>query len=110
LQPPLGNEDTQSLQQYHIDNLKLCDAVLIYYGQAQQMWAQVKLQDLIKLPGLGRKQPLLAKAIYLAAPPSSHKECFRYGDLAVIKGYDGFKAEILEFFLSRLKQAPRVGS
>jgi hypothetical protein len=74
------------------------------------MWAQVKLQDLIKLPGLGRTQPLLAKAIYLAAPPSSQKERFRYGELVVIKGYDGFKAEMLESFLSRLKPAPRVGA
>jgi hypothetical protein len=110
LQPPLGSDDQQSLQQYHIENLKLCDAVLIYHGQAPQMWAQVKLQDLIKLPGLGRTQPLLAKAIYLGTPPNAQKERLRARDVLVIKGYEGFKAEMLEPFLSRLKQGPGPGS
>jgi TIR domain len=111
LQPPLGNDDdTQSMQQYHTDNLKLCDAVLIFHGQAPPMWAQVKLQDLIKLPGLGRTQPLLAKALYLGAPPNNQKERLRTRDVLLIKGYQGFKAEMLESFLSRLKQGPHVGS
>lgn len=110
LQPVLGDDDTQSLRQYHNDNLKLCDAVLIYHGHAPQMWAQVKLQDLIKLPGLGRSQPLLAKALYLAGPPNDQKERLRARDVLVIKGYEGFKAEMLEPFLSRLKQSLRAGS
>ena len=110
IQPPLGSEDTQSMQQYHIENLKLCDAVLIYHGQAPSMWAQVKLQDLIKLPGLGRSQPLLAKALYLGAPQNDLKEKLRARDVLLIKGYQGFNAEILESFLSHLKQGPRAGS
>ncbi|MBM4259338.1 MAG: DUF4062 domain-containing protein [Deltaproteobacteria bacterium] len=110
LQPPLGSDDQQSLQQYHLDNLKLCDAVLIYHGQASPMWAQVKMQDLLKLQGLGRSQPLLAKALYLAAPSNPQKERLRSREVVVIKGYDGFKAEVLEPFLSRLQNGPRVGS
>ena len=72
------------------------------------MWAQVKLQDLLKMRGLDRQRPLLAKALYLGAPPTDQKERLRLRDVLVIKGYEGFKAEMLESFLSNLKQTARA--
>jgi hypothetical protein len=36
-----------------------CDAVLIYYGRANDIWLRIKQQELRKIAGYGRKRPLL---------------------------------------------------
>jgi len=105
---PFGNDGTPSLQS-HKENLQQCDAVLIYYGQADSSWASTKLRDLSKLPGY-RRRPLMAKAIYLAAPPTNEKERLYYSDLVVIRGYAGFSSDGLAPFLAQIKQSHRVGS
>ena len=48
----------------HQENLKRCDAAIIYFGNTSQAWIKTKLQDLMKSPGFGRIKKIQAKAVY----------------------------------------------
>jgi hypothetical protein len=98
---PAGNVDPQQ----HKENLLLCDAVLIYCGAAADSWLNLKKTDLIKLPGYGRTEPLLAKAFYIGAPQTSGKERFRILDGLVIKSYGEFSPASLDPFIEEIERA-----
>ena len=89
----------------HRESLLLCDAILIYYGAAGEAWLRSKLFDLRKLAGYGRNLPLLAKAIYVGAPPSAAKEKFRTHEATVIKQDSQFSPHLLDPFLKQISQA-----
>lgn len=82
--PTLPSEDTQQLAQYHRECLVNCDAALVYYGRANQMWLRSKLWDLQKAQGWGRETPLVAKAVYVSAPLTSEKQRFRTREVSVL--------------------------
>lgn len=97
----LDGDETQARAD-HRESLLLCDAILIYYGAAGEAWLRAKLFDLRKLAGYGRTKPLLAKAIYVAAPNTPAKERFRTLEASVIKEGDESAAELLETFLKQI--------
>ncbi|MGH8582979.1 MAG: TIR domain-containing protein [Gammaproteobacteria bacterium] len=101
--PPLLEGEGLQVSQYHRESLQLCDALMIFYGSASDTWAQLKRLELLKLAGLGRERPLLAKAFYLSTPATSQKERFRCPDALVIKEYGGFNQESLAPFLAPLQ-------
>jgi hypothetical protein len=41
----------------HQDNLRTCDAVLVYFGGAPKAWVDIKLRDLLKAAGYGHWRP-----------------------------------------------------
>jgi hypothetical protein len=41
--PPLFEGNQAESRQYHQDNLSLCDAAIIYYGNANERWLQVQI-------------------------------------------------------------------
>jgi hypothetical protein len=98
---PAGDIDPQQ----HKENLLLCDAVLIYCGGAADSWLNLKKTDLIKLPGYGRTEPLLAKGFYIGAPQTSGKERFRILDGLVIKNYGEFSPASLDPFIEQIERA-----
>ncbi len=48
----------------HKENLRICDAVMIFYGSVDTM--EWKLKDLRRIDGFREKKPVLAKGIYVA--------------------------------------------
>lgn len=60
---PQFDGDEDAFAQIHQDNLRFCDAVLIFFGNASGQWVDIKLMDLLKAPGYGRTKPLIAKAV-----------------------------------------------
>lgn len=42
-------------------NLMICDAVLIYWGTADEFWLRTKMRDMIRIRGLRRDKPLAGK-------------------------------------------------
>ncbi len=100
---PFFDGDNAQLRQVHLENLKICDAVLIYYGNGNYRWVSSMKSDLLRLPAFGRTKPLLGKTIYIAGPSDPDKEKFRSNDAEVVRGGDGFKAEQLQAFIQRLK-------
>jgi hypothetical protein len=102
-----GADDTQAFD-IHKENLVECDAVLIYYGKANQVWFEYKRRDLKKIVGLDRKRQLMAEAIYIAPPKTAHKQLFSSPGAVVIKNFGEFSPADLDSFLT-LVQPPEKG-
>lgn len=107
--PTLFDEDEAQARRDHEESLCTCDAVLLFQGEASEMWLQRKLRELQKSAGLGRDRPMLARGIYVAAPPAPHKERFRTREAIVLREpAAGFSPEVLAPFLDALDR-PKGG-
>ncbi|HEV1993445.1 MAG TPA: toll/interleukin-1 receptor domain-containing protein [Candidatus Acidoferrum sp.] len=93
-------EDSRTL---HEDYLQFSDAYLIYYGSASEAWVQAKLNDFRKLGGK-RQTPVLAKAIYIAAPLNDAKRAFRSHEAKVIQGGPDFNPASLAEFVETVRK------
>lgn len=102
LQPDF-ERDVLSLRQQHIDSLRKLDAAIIYQGSMNDQWVRMKVLDLMKAPGFGRKKPVRAKAIISShdALPGGHV----YGDdrLTIISGRS-LSPQTIHSFLIQLKE------
>lgn len=100
---PLFSGSETEVSEAHMENLRICDGVLIYFGSATRQWVNMKLNNLIKASGFGRSKPITATSILVAPPESRHKERFRshLADIIQIPGND-FSA--LEPFVTQIKQ------
>lgn len=109
LLPLLDDEgaDDAGAFEIHKNNLAQCDAVLIYYGNGNQVWFEYKRRDLKKIVGLDRKSLLAADAIYVAAPRTPHKQLFKSPEALVIKEFGGFSPATLDSFLARVQAAEK---
>lgn len=100
--PSLFDGDEATVRQDHQENLCLCDAAIIYYGKATEVWLRGKLRDFLKVAGWGRKKPLAARAIYIGAPARPDKERFRTHDAKVIRGSEPFSGDDLQPFFAEI--------
>jgi len=96
--------DLIDLRYLHQENLRRCDASLIYFGNANQQWIKTKLQDLLKAPGFGRVKPLKAKAIYVAGDGKLKPGEFQEDGTLILTGNGEFKADVLRPFLEKLEK------
>ena len=104
---PALEGDAAQLRADHTENLLWCDALIVYYGKASELWLRTTLRDLQKITGYGRSRPLLAKAIYVSAPETPAKQRFRTHEALVIKQFSVFSPEALQPFLAHLTQGRR---
>ncbi len=84
----------------HKENLRLCDAVLLFYGSANTM--EWKLKDLRRID-VFRTKPLLAKGIYVAGPETDQKKAFSTDDVPVMKDFGEFSPTSLTPFLEQFE-------
>ena len=61
---PIFEGELLELRKHHIENLKNLDAAIIYKGKVNEQWVRMKVLDLLKAPGFGRKKPIIGKAIF----------------------------------------------
>ena len=101
-----GVDDSQGFE-IHKENLAQCDAVLIYYGNANQLWFEYKRRDLKKMVGLERKTLLAAEAVYVASPKTAHKQLFNSPDTLIIKNFEDFSPAVLDSFVTRVQTAAK---
>ena len=94
----------------HEENLRICDAVLVYYGRGNELWLRRKLRELQKSAGFGRSKPMLSKAIYLAPPESQEKGRLRTREALVIPQSETFVPTSLDPFLSQIRQGKPGGA
>ncbi len=99
---PIFEGDESLIRSDHIENLKMCDAAIIFYGNANEIWLRSKTRDFLKISGYGRENPLNLKAIYLSGPPSISKERFRSQDSEIINGMTEFPTELMKSLISKL--------
>jgi hypothetical protein len=105
LLPLLDEEGADAPQGFdiHKNNLMECDAVLIYYGNANQQWFEYKRLDVQKFVSFNRPRPLKAEAIYIAPPETAHKKLFSSPGALVIRNFGNFAAAELDSFLNLVR-------
>jgi hypothetical protein len=103
--PFFDEDETQARLEYE-ENLRTCDAVIVYYGAGGELWLRRKLRELQKSAALGREKPLLGRAIYIGAPPTPQKERFRTLEAMLIhEPASGFTPSVLAPFLGEIGKA-----
>jgi hypothetical protein len=99
---PVFDGDEADVREYHEDNLRNCDGVLIFYGAANECWIRRKLRELQKSAGYGRTKPAPVVGVLLIAPRTPDKERFCTHEAIVVPQWDGFSPDPLLRFVSRL--------
>ena len=99
---PVFEGEENVIFERHKANLVNCDAAIIFYGKARDSWLQYQLDEFQKATGYGRKSPLLAKAVFCAAPETPQKQRFRRHEIMVFKNYHEFFPESLAPFLEQI--------
>ena len=102
---PLFKGDPSAIRQDQEENLKTCDAIIIFYGKGEEAWKNSKLNELKKINTLKRTKPLLANYIYYAEPITLEKEDeVDEGEANLIDGLYGFSPDILSDFMKNVTQ------
>src|SRR5262245_18150759 len=99
--PALDGDEAQ-LREDHKENLLLCDACILYYGRAHELWLRSKLRDLQKIAGYGRSKPMQGKAVYISAPETEPKQRFRTHEALVIRNFGAFSPDALAPLLAQI--------
>ena len=102
--PPLLEGDAEQISKYHRDNLLECDAFLVCYSRASHPWLLMMKQEFLKLPGLSRSKPVIAKAFYISGEKNPNKQRFVSAEAIVIKRCNGFSPDALTPFLDQIRQ------
>src|SRR5262249_59361946 len=101
--PPVCGGDAAEGREANRGFLRTADAVVIFYGAADEAWKYYKQNELRKIRGLRRDRPLLAEYTYLAPPPTDDKELLvSVEEPNVIDGRNGFSEATMESFLGVL--------
>ncbi len=101
---PLFEGDETEIRECNEENLRTCDAVVIHYGAANELWVRRKLREIQRIGGLGRTEPLKALAILLGPPIRPEKRHFQTHEAAVIPQMDGLSCEAFAPFLRYVTQ------
>jgi hypothetical protein len=91
------------LRQNHQENLKIADAVMIWWGHTSKVWLDYMMRDLDRARGLGRKSPFRATAVCIAAPPAPDKDDFMTHKAQVFRFFGTFAPESLAQLVERVK-------
>ena len=60
---PAFEGELLDVRKQHIENLRNFDGAIIFKGKVNDQWVQMKVLDLLKAPGFGRKKPIQGKAL-----------------------------------------------
>jgi hypothetical protein len=100
---PVFEGDEAEIREYHDENLRTCDGVLIFYGSTNECWVRRKIREVQKAPGYGRTKPAPVMAVAVAPPKSPEKDRFRTHDAMVLPQLEGFSPDALQQFVANLK-------
>jgi hypothetical protein len=96
---PAFEGDLLDVRKQHIENLRNFDGAIIFKGKVNDQWVRMKVLDLLKAPGFGRKKPIKGKAILSSSVPTSTMESFRSQNVTLISGEQPKSIESLKVFL-----------
>ena len=99
---PAFDGEESAVRTDHQENLKVCDAAIIYYGHGSELWLRSQTRELLKSSGYGRTKPFAAKAVCIGQPETARKSRFRSHDTLVIKTFDGVNAEVMSPFIQQI--------
>ena len=97
---PAFEGELLEVRKRHIDNLRNFDGAIIFKGKVNDQWVRMKVLDLLKAPGFGRKKPIQGKALVGTGGLDSYKN----QNLTLISGDSSRSMETLKNFLSEFNQ------
>jgi hypothetical protein len=95
--------DEAEIREFHEENLRVSDVVLIHYGAGSEIWLRRKLRELLKSSAYGRTEPFRAVGILVAPPSTTQKQVFKTHEAMIISQCDGFAPEPFAPFLNVAK-------
>lgn len=96
---PAFEGDLMDSRKRHIENLKSFDGAIIFKNRVNDQWVRMKVLDLLKAPGFGRKKPIKGKAI-VSTEPVPDSENLKSQNMEIITGNDTHRSiESLKTFL-----------
>ena len=104
---PSFEGDEAEIREYHDENLRTCDGVLIFHGAANQIWLRRKLAEVQKIAGYGRVKAPPALAVCLIPPDTPEKARFRTRLAPIIVQTSGFSLAPLQPFIDALRDRTR---
>lgn len=96
---PAFEGELLEVRKQHIDNLRNFDGAIIFKGKVNDQWVRMKVLDLLKAPGFGRKKPIQGKAIVSV---NNNLDGFKNQNLTLITGESGRSIETLKNFLQEI--------
>lgn len=96
---PAFEGDLLEVRKKHIENLRNFDGAIIFKGKVNDQWVRMKVLDLLKAPGFGRKKPIKGKAILSSTLPAAAAETFKAQNMTLISGDQSKSIESLKVFL-----------
>ena len=100
---PAFEGDAAAVRQNHLQLVKQCDALLLFYGAGDESWKRSFDMELKKLPGYRVDQPLLAYSTYLSEPRTPDKEdLIDMEEPDLILGFAEFDPDFLSNFVQNL--------
>lgn len=91
---PAFEGELLEVRKQHIENLRNFDGAIIFKGKVNDQWVRMKVLDLLKAPGFGRKKPIQGKAIV-----GSGLDNFKNQNMTLISGDTNRSLETLKNFL-----------
>lgn len=101
---PLFQGDLLKVRQVHIENLRKLDIAIIYKGQINERWLQMKALDLVKAPGYGRSKPILHKIIVIGEDAQLDVSYFFNKGFTLTKNPETDLLDLLKDFFSIHKE------
>ncbi len=99
---PLFEGDPTEIRTDQEENLRACDAVIVFYGKGDEFWKRSKISELKKMNSYKRTKPLLANFLYLASPDTiDKKELIELGTPHIINGLNGFSGDLMNDFIKK---------
>jgi hypothetical protein len=92
-----------TVRQKHIDNLRNFDAAIIYRGKVNEQWVRMKVLDLLKAPGFGRKKPIKGKAIFTTPGARVNLDIFKNQNLRIVESDLRDSAQSIKTLLDEFK-------
>lgn len=100
---PIFEGDLLDVRKNHIDNLRTLDGAIIFKDKVNDQWVRMKVLDLLKAPGFGRKKPIQGKAIVTPQGAVEGLDAFKNQNLTLISGDQNKSLESLKSFLQEFK-------
>jgi hypothetical protein len=100
---PVFEGDEAEVREYHEENLRTSDGVVIFFGAASELWLRRKFRELQKIAGYGRTKSAPVVAVCLLPPKTPEKERFRTHEAIVVPQWDGLSPDPWQPILARLK-------
>jgi hypothetical protein len=100
---PIFTGDEADVREYHEENLRTADGVVIFFGAANEPWLRRKLCEVQKSAGYGRQKPAPAVVVCALAPKTPEKERFRTHEATLIPQYDGLSKDAWQPIVALVK-------